>query len=89
MMNKLDQPRKTTLNINDELLQAAKERAESEGVTLSEWIARAVVYQVINYWKIEAGMFVVPEEARKFAEATWGDNPCRFTPETREASTQQ
>ena len=87
-MNKLDQPRKTTLNINDELLQAAKERAETEGVTLSEWLARAVVLQVINHWKIESGMYVVPEEARKFAEDTWGDNPCRFTPEANQASTQ-
>lgn len=41
-MNKLDLPKKTTLNIDDKLLQAAKERADIEGVTLSEWLTGAV-----------------------------------------------
>ena len=64
-MNKLDLPKKTTLNIDDNLLQAAKERADIEGVTLSEWLTRAVDLYLTNHWKIDVGIYLVPDDAKK------------------------
>ena len=64
-MNKLDLPKKTTLNIDDKLLQAAKERADIEGVTLSEWLARAVDLYLTNHWKIDVDIYLMPDDAKK------------------------
>ncbi len=71
-MNKPDQLKKTTLNLDDKLLQAAKERAEIEGATLSEWLAQAVDLYLTNHWKIDAGIYLVPDSAQKIAEVMWG-----------------
>ena len=85
-MNKPDQLKKTTLNLDDKLLQAAKERAEIEGVTLSEWLARAVDLYLTNHWKIDAGIYLVPDDAKKIAEAMWGKNRLKYPAESKQAS---
>ena len=87
-MNKPDQLKKTTLNLDDKLLQAAKERAEIEGVTLSEWLAQAVDLYLTNHWKIDAGIYLVPDDAKKIAEVMWGKNRHKSPAVSKQARTQ-
>ena len=86
-MNKLDLPKKTTLNIDDKLLQAAKKRADIEGVTLSEWLTGAVDLYLTNHWKIDAGIYLVPDDAKKIAEAMWGKTRRKSTAVSKQAHT--